>query len=170
MITEIESGCPLSFLYDKGYMKVKPIAEIIEYLAPVAAEIGVDIVDAAWDMRTRSLTVFIDQPGGLDLITCEKFHRAIDVPLDELDPTFGQAYTLNCYSRGLDRPFKKAEDFLRHLGEKVEIHLYAPYEKSKYYEGELLAFESGMITVLTEKGELSIPFEKCSKVCLLIEV
>lgn len=151
-------------------MKVKPIAEITEYLAPIAAEVGVEIIDAAWDMRTRALTLYIDKPGGVDLVTCEAFHRAVDGPLDELDPTFGAAYTLNCSSPGLDRPFKKEADFLRHLGEKVEVHLYAPIGGSKYYEGELTGFEDGTVKLLTEKGEAEFPFEKCAKVCLLIEV
>ena len=148
-------------------MKVKPIAEIVAYLRPVAEEVGVEIVDAEWDMRTRSLTIYIDMEGGLDLVTCEKFHRAADGPLDELDPTFGAAYTLNCSSPGLDRPFKTEADFLRHIGEKVEVHLYAPLGGKKYHEGVLTGYESGDVVL---DGETRIPFEKCAKVCLLIEV
>ncbi len=151
-------------------MKVKPIAEIVAFLQPYAEEVGVEIVDAAWDMRTRSLTVFIDMAGGLDLDTCEKFHNAIDAPLDLLDPTFGAPYTLNCSSPGLDRPFKTEADFLRHIGEKVEVRLYAPWEGKKYYEGELVAFREGNVVLRSEKGEEVIPFEKCAKVCLDIEV
>ena len=149
---------------------MKPIAEIIAFLTPIAKEVGVDIVDAEWNAREKALTVFIDKEGGIDLDTCERFHRAIDEPLDELDPTNGQPYTLNCSSPGLDRPFKKNEDFLRHLGEKIEIHLYAPFEGKKYYEGTLLSYEEGTITVSANGKNLSIPFEKTSKVCLLIEV
>lgn len=151
-------------------MKVKPIAEITAFLAPIAKEVGVEIVDAEWDMRRRALTVFIDKEGGVDLIACEAFHRAIDGPLDELDPTFGASYTLNCSSPGLDRPFRTERDFLRHIGEKIEVRLYAPFEGAKYFEGELLSFENGALKLKTEQGEREIPFEKCSKVCLLIEV
>ncbi len=150
-------------------MKVKPISEVVEFLQPYAKEAGVEIVDAAWNMREKSLTVYIDMAGGLDIVTCEKFHRLIDGPLDELDPTFGEAYTLNCSSPGLDRPFKTQKDFDRHMGEKVEVHLYAPIGGKKYYEGVLKAFDGETVTI--ENGaELSFPFEKCSKVCLLIEV
>ncbi len=151
-------------------MKVKPIAEVIGFLEPYAEACGVEIVDAAWDLRARSLTVYIDCEGGLDIVTCEKFHRAIDAPLDELDPTFGEAYTLNCSSPGLDRPFKTERDFARHIGDKVEIHLYAPIHGAKYHEGELLSFDGETVTVQTEKGELAFPFDKCAKVCLFIEV
>lgn len=151
-------------------MKIKPLSEIREFLQPIAAETGVEIVDLAWDARTSSLTVYIDMPGGLDLISCERFHRAIDGPLDELDPTFGAPYTLNCSSPGLDRPFKREEDFLRHIGEKIEIRLYAPWEGKKSYEGVLRSFSGNVIRFFDGKTEREIPFEKCSKVCLLIEV
>ena len=151
-------------------MRVKPIAEITEFLRPVAEEVGVEIVDAEWDMRTRALTIFIDAAGGVDLNLCEKFHRAVDEPLDELDPTFGESYTLNCSSPGLDRPFKKQADFDRHMGEKIEVHLYAPLFGRKYHEGVLEGFDGETVTLQAEGGALEIPFAKCSKVCLLIEV
>ena len=151
-------------------MKVKPTEEIVSFLQPIAKEVGVEIVDAEWNAREKSLTVFIDREGGIDLDICERFHRAIDEPLDEFDPTYGQPYTLNCSSPGLDRPFKKQADFERHLGEPIEVHLYAPYEGKKYYEGELVSFLDGIVKICAKGKEISIPFEKTSKVCLLIEV
>ncbi len=151
-------------------MKVKKTEEIVAFLRPIAEEHGLELVEAAWDMRSRSLTLFVDREGGVDLVALEAFHRAVDGPLDELDPTFGAPYTLNCSSLGLDRPFKTERDFLRRLGEKIEVHLYAPLDGAKYYEGELLAFENGVIRLKTQKGEKEIPFGKTSKVCLLIEV
>lgn len=151
-------------------MKVKPIADTVAFLQPIAERVGVEIVDAEWDMRARALTVFIDAEGGIDLNLCEKFHRAIDEPLDEFDPSFGESYTLNCSSPGLDRPFKTALDFERHLGEKIELHFYAPFEGKKYYEGELLSYDGENVTVRTEGGDKTIPVSKTSKICLLIEV
>ena len=151
-------------------MQVKPMREIEEFLRPVAEEVGCEIVEAVWNNREKALTIVIDAPGGVDMNLCEKFHRAADPALDELDPTFGAAYTLNCSSPGLDRPFKTERDFKRHLGEAVEVHLYAPHCGGKYHEGTLLSFENGTIRLGTKKGEIEIPFEKTSKVCLLIEV
>lgn len=151
-------------------MKVMPMKEVEEHLAPVAHSVGAELLEAVWNNRERSLTLVIDAPGGVDLNLCEAFHHAADAALDELDPTYGEAYTLNCSSPGLDRPFKDARDFARHLGEKIEVHLYAPYAGAKYHEGTLVSFEGGVILLNTPKGEISIPFDKTSKVCLLIEV
>lgn len=151
-------------------MKTKPIADTIEFLKPIAEETGVEIVDAAWDLRSKTLTFYIDAEGGVDLNLCEKFHRAIDEPLDGFDPSFGESYTLNCSSLGLDRPFKTARDFERHMGERIELHFYAPYEGKKYYEGELAAFDGNTVTIKTKKGEMAVPRNKTSKICLYIEV
>lgn len=151
-------------------MQVKPISEVIAFLQPIATSVGVEIIDAQWNAREKSLTVFIDREGGVDLNLCEIFHHAIDEPLDELDPTYGEPYTLNCSSAGLDRPFKTERDFLKNLGEKIEVHLYAPFGGKKYYEGELLSFTDGVIAVKAGKETIEIPFDKTAKVCLLIEV
>lgn len=151
-------------------MKVRPIKEIIEFLQPIVSGFEAEIIDAEWSMRESSLTLFIDSKNGVDLNLLEKVHRAVDEPLDELDPTFGAAYTLNCSSPGLDRPFKTEADFLRHLGQQIEVHLYAAIDKKKYFEGELLSFENNVIKLKTKEGDREFPFEKTAKVCLLIEV
>ena len=151
-------------------MKVKPIAEVLAFLAPAAEETGVELVDAAWNMREKSLTLYIDAEGGVDLNLCERFHHAADALLDELDPTFGAPYTLNCSSLGLDWPLKTDRDFQRRLHEQVEVHLYAPQDGKKEYQGELLRYDENTFTILTEKGEVTFERAKAAKVCLYIEV
>ena len=77
-------------------MKTKPIAEIETALQPIAAELNIEIVEIEFKQgKEPALTVYIDTEGGVDLNTCEKFHRAIDPVLDEIDPTLGAPYTLN---------------------------------------------------------------------------
>ena len=138
-------------------MKVKSAEEIEKALEPVAEEIGVGIYEIVFKQgKNPSLTVFLDteKEGGIDLDTCEKFHNTIDPVLDELDPTYGQPYTLNVSSPGIDRPFKKDSDYLRHIGKKVEIKLYAPMKGEKFFEAVLLEYNpaAGNVTV-EKKGE-----------------
>ncbi len=154
-------------------MKLRSIEEIIAFLSPVAERIGVEIVEAKWTQRKGecSLSIFLDAPKGVDLNLCEKFHLAIDGPLDELDPTFGAPYTLNCSSAGLDRPFKTQRDYQRHLGEEVEIHLYAAEEGKKVHEGVLLSCDNNTATIRTAQGEeRSFGLEKIAKACLFIDI
>ena len=133
-------------------MKVKQAEEIAAALVPVAQELGVELYEVVFKQgRHPSLTVFLDtdREGGIDLNTCEAFHNAADPVLDELDPTFGQPYTFNVSSPGLDRPFKKDSDYLRNIGKKVEIKLYAPYKGEKYFDAVLLEYNpvAGNVTV-----------------------
>ena len=88
-------------------MKIKPIEEIEQALQPIADGLAIEIVEIEFKQgKEPALTVYIDTENGVDLDTCEKFHRAIDPVLDEVDPTFGSPYTLNVSSPGLDRPLK----------------------------------------------------------------
>ncbi len=151
-------------------IKVKPIEEVISFLDHIAKEQGIELVDGKWDLKTPSLTLFIDAEGGIDMDQCERFHRAVDEPLDELDPTFGAPYTLNCSSLGLDRPFKTERDFMRYMGEKIEVRLYAPIDGKKYFEGKLLSYENGTFRIQCDKQEREFLLEKTAKVCLCIEV
>lgn len=151
-------------------MKVKTCAEIEQFLRPIAEAEGVELIEVKWDGRTRSLTLYIDAAGGVDIETCERVHHAVDAPLDELDPTFGAPYTLNVSSPGLDRPFRTEADFQRHLGEKVEVHLYAPQDGKKYFEGVLSSYGEGKFVIGDGQEEREFTLKACSKVCLLIEV
>ena len=93
-------------MYVGGTVKFKPVEEIKEMLGKIALPMGIEIVDIECSEKSASLTVFIETEAGVDLDTCEKFHNAIFDPIDELDPSYGEAYTLNVSSPGLDRPFK----------------------------------------------------------------
>lgn len=153
-------------------MRVKSTEEILNFLAPIAEQVGVEIIEVKWELRREhaSLSLFIDAAGGVDLNLCEAFHRAVDVPLDELDPTFGAAYTLNCSSAGLDRPFKTERDYLRHTGEEIEVHLYAAQEGKKEYHGILRSYDGESVVLETKEGEKSFSLDKIAKACLYIEI
>ena len=142
-------------------MKVKSNAEIAEFLAPIAKELNLTIVEVEFKQgKNPALTVYIDKDGGIDL-----FHRAIDAPLDELDPTFGQAYTLNVSSLGIDRPFKTEQDFISHIGERVEVKLINSIKGKKFYDGILVSYDGKIITLkVDEKTTFTIDLKNTVKV------
>ena len=146
-------------------MKIKPIEEILDFLTPIGESVGVTVVEVEFKQgKDPALTVFIDSPNGIDLDTCERFHRAIDAPLDELDPTFGQPYTLNCSSLGLDRPFKTIADFERNIGQEVEVKLYAPIKGQKYFEGVLKEYDGKNVVISVNNEDIKIELTRISKI------
>ncbi len=150
-------------------MKTKPIEEIQNALQPIATEQGLEIVEVEVKQgKSPSITVYIDKEGGVDLDSCEKFHRAIDPVLDEVDPTFNAPYTLNVSSPGLDRPLKTERDFQKRMGERLEVKLFAPLKGKKLYEGTLVGYDGNCFEI-EEKGErMKFEISKVAKVCVAI--
>ncbi len=146
-------------------MKVKSVAEIADFLNKIALPLGIEVVEVEFKQgKNPTMTVFINKEGGVDLDACELLHRAIDAPLDEFDPTFGQAYTLNVSSLGIDRPFKTEKDFLSHIGERVEVKLYASIRGKKFYDGILTAYDGKTATLkVDEKTTFTIEMKNVVK-------
>ncbi len=147
-------------------MKVKSSAEILEFAKKIGEPLGINAVEVEFKQgKNPELTIFIDKDGGVDLDTCEIFHNAINDPLDEFDPTFGLPYRLNVSSLGIDRPFKTDEDFLSHIGERVEVKLYASIKGKKFYEGILMSYDKKQITLkVDEKNTFTIDLKTIVKI------
>ena len=145
-------------------MQFKPVDEVYKSIKSTADGMDIEIVDIVYDNKSNALTIFIETESGVDLDTCEKFHRAIDTVIDELDPSYGEPYTLNVSSPGLDRPFKTQRDFERNLQKEVEVKLYAPFKGKKFIEGVLTDYDENSVTVKTEKEELKISLNKIAKI------
>ena len=145
-------------------MKIKPIDEISAAAKQLAESMNIEFIEAVWRSQDTSLTLVIDTEDGVDLDTCEKYHNAVSDLLDELDPTFGEPYTLNVSSPGLDRPLKTERDFTRALGEDVEIKLFAPMRGKKYFEGTLTGYDGNTVTVKIGEKEEKFQITKIAKI------
>ncbi len=133
-------------------MKVKSQTEILEFCRKIGEPLGINVVEVEFKQgKNPALTIFIDKEGGVDLDACELYHNAVNEPLDELDPTFGQPYTLNVSSLGVDRPFKTEQDFLSHIGKRVEVKLYSSIQGKKFYDGELISYDGKTVVLKVDK-------------------
>lgn len=146
--------------------------KILATVEPYAAQLGLKIADIEFGKKYNgiNLTVFIYKDGGaITIDDCERLHKLIDAPLDELNPTNDKPYTLNVSSVGLDRPLKKEADFLRNIGKELEVKLYAPLKGGKkLLEGELLGFDGGVIRLKTKDGIIEINLRDTAKITLKI--
>lgn len=120
--------------------------------------LGYELVDAE-KSAGGLLRVFIDHPGTpqdgsaaprfITIEDCERVTRQLQHVLE----VEGCAYErLEVSSPGLDRPLKKAADYLRFAGEQVELTLKLPFKGRKKFRGELRPREAGWRLVLGETG------------------
>lgn len=106
----------------------RPVVDrISETISPILWTLGLELVDVVCvGQGPRSVVrVFIDKPGGVTLSDCERAHVALGPAMDVEDP-FPHAYTLEVSSPGLDRPFKRIQDYRRAVGKRVSLKLRAP--------------------------------------------
>ena len=139
------------------------LADIIE---PVAENMGFDVVRIL-TIGDSNPTVQVmighkDYNQELTVDDCAEVSRALSALLDEKDP-ISDKYTLEVSSPGLDRPLKKPADFVRHMGEKIDVGLYKAIDGDKTITGTLTDYDDGGLTLETadgpvklEKGEIAV--------------
>ncbi len=135
----------------------------IEIVEPIITSLGYELADLEFVKKNNgmNMTVFItkgDEP--ITIEDCEKVHRAIDLPLDEGDPTSGASYILNVSSLGLDRIFKYDKDYLRYLNKEIVVKLYAPIDKCKEFVGVLETLTEDAVTLNIDGKQIVLPRQK----------
>ena len=96
-----------------------------ELLEPIVAEQGFELVDVEYVKEAGNwyLRAYIDKPGGITVDDCEVVSRRFSDILDEKD-YIEDSYIFEVSSPGLGRPLKKEKDFIRSVGQEVEIRTY----------------------------------------------
>lgn len=108
----------------KGGNTVEQVRALAE---PIAKQLGYSL----WDIRFLKegaewyLRIFIDKPEGIGIDDCVAMSRAVNGPLDELDP-IEQSYCLEVCSPGVNRELTRDEHFEAFLGWPVEVRLIRP--------------------------------------------
>ena len=129
------------------------VDRISETVSPILWTLGLELADVVCvGQGSRSvIRVFIDKPEGVTLDDCERAHKALGPALDVADP-FPHAYTLEVSSPGLDRPFKRIQDYRRAIGKRVTLKLKEPLAGQWRVVGTLTGVTDDSVTV-----ELSEP-------------
>ena len=143
----------------KGGNTAEAVTQLVK---PYVEELGLKL----WDVRlvkegaSLYLRVFIDKDDGVSIDDCEAVSRAIDAPLDELDPVDG-AYCLEVCSPGIERELVKDEHFEQFLGADVMIKMIRPIEGiGREFCGKLKAYNKPNITIEDHSGENEVTFAK----------
>lgn len=133
-------------------VKVNSISETVYSIAkPIAESLNLEI----WDVKfvkegpNRYLRIFIDNDAEITLDDCEKMSRAINDPLDELDP-IPFSYILEVCSPGIERELTKDWHFQKYINSEIIIKFIRPNENNeKETVGTLVNFDKNFITIKT---------------------
>ena len=138
---------------------------------PIVASFGLRLWDVRYVKEGASwyLRIYIDCDRGVAIEDCENVSRAIDAPLDELDPIDGE-YCLEVCSPGLERELVRDEHFEAYIGADIMIKMIRPIEGiGKEFNGVLKAYENGDVTVEDHSGENEVTFNKKEAVYIKLD-
>ncbi len=125
------------------------VSAVWQLAEPIAQSLELDIWDVKFVKEGSDyfLRVFIDSKNGITIEDCEKMSRAIDKPLDELDP-ISQNYCLEVCSPGLNRELTRDEHLEKNIGEKIIIRLIRPLnDGTKQFNAVLISFSKEELIV-----------------------
>jgi len=124
------------------------LAEIVEQ---ALRGMGFECVDLQQSNHSRLLRVFIDKPEGVTVDDC----AAVSRQLTRVFAVEGVEYDrLEVSSPGLDRPLRKASDFQRFAGQRIEVRMRERDATGRRrYAGMLLKCDERIATIEVD-GEI----------------
>ena len=153
---------------NKGGSTVQAVTQLVK---PIVEGLGLRL----WDVRLVTegamlyLRIFIDKDEGVMIDDCEAVSRAIDAPLDELDPVDGE-YTLEVCSPGIERELIKDEHFEEFIGADVMIKMIRPIDGiGREFCGKLKAYDRPNVTIEDHSGENEVTFSKKDAVYIKLD-
>lgn len=116
--------------------------ELLKVIEQAVEGLGYELVDFETSPRARMLRVFIDSQKGIAIEDCTKVsnHLTRLFAVENIDYD-----RLEVSSPGLDRPLKKASDFVRFAGQEAQIRLRLPVNGQRNFTGVLAGVEAGRL-------------------------
>ena len=131
------------------------IPTIIDIATPVAQELGLEVVNAAFHTNQSPpvLRLEVRNPDAdTSLENCEQMSRALEVQLDEND-SIPDAYVLEISSPGLSNTLESDRDFLSFKSFAVAVDLTEPHKGKRHWEGTLIGRDDDHVR-LSQKGRI----------------
>jgi ribosome maturation factor RimP len=141
-------------------------SKVLEVARRVGDPEGIEIVEVemAGGGKARVLRICIDKPAGVTHADCEFISKQVGTILDVEDTIPGGRYTLEVSSPGVERKLSRPQDFVRFQGQKVKITLREPVADRRHWEGTLVGFDDGTVSLETSSGgRLSFSLEQVQK-------
>jgi ribosome maturation factor RimP len=135
---------------------------------PVVNGMGYELIEIEYQPNPKYgvLRLFIDKASGIQVEDCSAVSRQISAVIDVEDPVSGK-FNLEISSPGLDRPLRRAEDFVQFSGEVAKIKTSMPFEGQRNFKGLLKGMEEDLVIVECEDKEVRLPITAIDKARLV---
>jgi len=142
----------------------KQQADFAQVLERTLSPMGFELVDWEMSPRGRTIRIYIDCPKGVDVEDCARVSNQLTrlFAVEHID--FDR---LEVSSPGLDRPLKKAADFVRFAGEEAELRLANPIDNARKLKGVLRGCAEGAVALETARGIVTVPLAEISRARLV---
>jgi Uncharacterized protein conserved in bacteria len=138
--------------------------DLYELLESTLTGLGYELVDVERSARGKMLRVFIDKPDGITVDDCGGVsnHLSRLLAVENIDYD-----RLEVSSPGLDRPLKKAADFIRFAGESVKLRLRVALQGQRNFVGILREVNDGILKLEVDGKMLDLDLNNLEKVRLV---
>jgi ribosome maturation factor RimP len=142
------------------------MAALMEVAERTLAGMGFELVDARASGRGRHLAVFIDRPGGgITVDDCAEVSRQLSRVFEVEGIDYDR---LEVSSPGLDRPLRKAADFVRFAGSRVDVKMRTPDASGRRrFAGRLRGVRGGAAAVEVDGREVALELDDIDKARLV---
>ena len=142
--------------------------QIEELIAPTVESLGCEVwgIESLSQGKYSKVLIYIDRKEGVDVDLCAAVSRHVSDLLD-IEELINSRYTLEVSSPGMDRVLFKEQQYIAHVGERVEIRLNYPFEGRKRISGVLAGVEDHMAIVQEAEDEFLLPLENVQKARLV---
>ncbi|OFZ87668.1 MAG: ribosome maturation factor RimP [Betaproteobacteria bacterium RBG_16_66_20] len=148
------------------------MAAMAEVVESTLAGMGFELVDVQASGGGGLLRIFIDRPegsnAGITVDDCAEVSRQLTRVFAVEGIDYGR---LEVSSPGLDRPLRKAADFARFAGSKVEVRMRLPDASGRRrFTGVLRGAEGGVATVEVEGRDVALNVDDIERARLVPNV
>ena len=137
-------------------------------IEPVITGMGYQLVDVQASNGGRFLRLFIDKPAAINVDDC----AAVSRQLTRVFEVEGIDYDrLEVSSPGLDRPLRKAGDFVRFAGQRAELRMRRPDASGRRrFSGVLKGAEAGQVSMEIDGQTVALALEDIERAKLVPEL
>jgi ribosome maturation factor RimP len=141
--------------------------QLVELIEQAVTGLGYELVDFETSPRARLLRVFIDrmpEKGNVNVDDCTTVSNQLSRVLTVENVDYDR---LEVSSPGLDRPLKKAADWLRFAGQDVQLKLRIPIGPQRNFAGCIVGTRGEAAVVAIEGEEREFLLEGIEKARLV---